>query len=34
MMPKIVIPKLGWFSSCQDTEGNNFGISGFGNRVE
>ncbi len=26
LMPKTAIPGLGWFSACQDTEGNIFGI--------
>jgi hypothetical protein len=25
-MPKTAIPGVGWFSTCQDTEGNIFGI--------
>jgi predicted enzyme related to lactoylglutathione lyase len=24
--PKMPIPKIGWFATCQDTEGNLFGI--------
>jgi uncharacterized protein len=26
LMPKTAIPGLGWFSACQDIEGNIFGI--------
>ena len=26
MMPKTPIPGIGWFATCQDTEGNTFGI--------
>ena len=26
LMPKSPIPGMGWFASCQDTEGNTFGI--------
>jgi predicted enzyme related to lactoylglutathione lyase len=26
LMPKTTIPKVGWFATCQDTEGNIFGI--------
>ncbi|NPV62734.1 MAG: VOC family protein [Methanotrichaceae archaeon] len=26
VMPKTAIPGVGWFASCQDTEGNIFGI--------
>lgn len=26
MMPKTPIPGIGWFATCQDTEGNVFGI--------
>lgn len=26
VMPKTAIPGVGWFASCQDTEGNVFGI--------
>ena len=26
LMPKTAIPGLGWFSACQDVEGNIFGI--------
>jgi uncharacterized protein len=26
LMPKTAIPGVGWFSTCQDTEGNIFGI--------
>jgi predicted enzyme related to lactoylglutathione lyase len=26
VMPKTVIPGIGWFAYCQDTEGNVFGI--------
>ena len=26
VMPKTAIPKVGWFATCQDTEGNLFGI--------
>jgi uncharacterized protein len=26
LMPKTVIPGVGWFATCQDTEGNTFGI--------
>jgi predicted enzyme related to lactoylglutathione lyase len=25
-MPKTPIPGVGWFATCQDTEGNTFGI--------
>lgn len=25
-MPKMAIPSIGWFATCQDTEGNTFGI--------
>ena len=25
-MPKMAIPTVGWFATCQDTEGNTFGI--------
>jgi len=26
IVPKIAIPKIGWFAQCMDTEGNAFGI--------
>jgi predicted enzyme related to lactoylglutathione lyase len=26
VMPKVAIPGVGWFATCQDTEGNLFGI--------
>jgi uncharacterized protein len=26
LMPKSPIPGIGWFATCQDTEGNSFGI--------
>jgi hypothetical protein len=26
MMPKTAIPGVGWFATCQDIEGNIFGI--------
>ena len=26
IIPKMVIPKVGWFAQCMDTEGNMFGI--------
>jgi predicted enzyme related to lactoylglutathione lyase len=26
LMPKSPIPGIGWFATCQDTEGNTFGI--------
>lgn len=26
LMPKTPIPEVGWFATCQDTEGNIFGI--------
>lgn len=26
LMPKMAIPGIGWFATCQDTEGNVFGI--------
>jgi predicted enzyme related to lactoylglutathione lyase len=26
VMPKMAIPGVGWFATCQDTEGNLFGI--------
>jgi uncharacterized protein len=26
LMPKMTIPGVGWFATCQDTEGNIFGI--------
>ncbi len=26
LMPKLAIPGIGWFATCQDTEGNVFGI--------
>lgn len=26
LMPKSPIPRVGWFATCQDTEGNIFGI--------
>jgi uncharacterized protein len=26
LMPKMAIPGVGWFATCQDTEGNIFGI--------
>src|SRR2546426_801863 len=26
LQPKMAIPGIGWFASCQDTEGNMFGI--------
>ncbi len=26
VMPKTVIPGVGWLAYCQDTEGNSFGI--------
>jgi len=26
LMPKMAIPSIGWFATCQDTEGNTFGI--------
>ena len=26
LMPKMAIPGVGWFATCQDTEGNTFGI--------
>jgi uncharacterized protein len=26
LMPKTPIPGIGWFATCQDTEGNTFGI--------
>lgn len=26
VMPKTPIPGIGWFATCQDTEGNTFGI--------
>jgi predicted enzyme related to lactoylglutathione lyase len=26
VMPKTAIPGMGWFATCQDTEGNTFGI--------
>jgi uncharacterized protein len=26
LMPKTLIPGVGWFVTCQDTEGNTFGI--------
>ena len=26
VMPKAAIPGMGWFATCQDTEGNTFGI--------
>jgi uncharacterized protein len=26
LMPKMPIPGVGWFATCQDTEGNTFGI--------
>lgn len=25
-MPKTPVPGIGWFATCQDTEGNVFGI--------
>jgi len=26
IVPKMPIPKVGWFAQCMDTEGNMFGI--------
>jgi len=26
LIPKMAIPKVGWFAQCMDTEGNMFGI--------
>lgn len=26
LIPKMAIPSIGWFATCQDTEGNTFGI--------
>ena len=26
IIPKMAIPKIGWFAQCMDTEGNMFGI--------
>ena len=26
VVPKMAIPKIGWFAQCMDTEGNIFGI--------
>ncbi len=26
IIPKMAIPKIGWFAQCMDTEGNAFGI--------
>ena len=26
IIPKMAIPKVGWFAQCTDTEGNVFGI--------
>ena len=26
IIPKMAIPKVGWFAQCMDTEGNMFGI--------
>lgn len=26
LMPRMPIPGIGWFATCQDTEGNTFGI--------
>ncbi len=34
LMPKIGIPKVGWFATCQDTEGNIFGIIEFDKKAK
>lgn len=32
--PKMPLPKVGWFATCQDTEGNNFGIIEFDKKAK
>lgn len=34
LMPKMAIPKVGWFATCQDTEGNTFGIIEFDKKAK
>ena len=34
LMPKMAIPKVGWFAACQDTEGNSFGIIEFDKKAK
>jgi len=34
VMPKMAIPKVGWFATCQDTEGNTFGIIEFDKKAK
>lgn len=34
VMPKMAIRKVGWFATCQDTEGNTFGIVEFDKKAK
>jgi hypothetical protein len=34
IVPKIAIPKIGWFAQCMDTEGNAFGIIEMNEKAE
>ena len=34
IMPKMAIRKVGWFATCQDTEGNVFGIIEFDKKAK
>lgn len=34
VMPKMAIRKVGWFATCQDTEGNSFGIIEFDKKAK
>ena len=34
LMPKMAIPTVGWFATCQDTEGNTFGIIEFDKKAK
>ena len=34
LMPKMTIPTVGWFATCQDTEGNTFGIIEFDKKAK
>lgn len=34
LMPKMAIPTVGWFATCQDTEGSTFGIIEFDKKAK
>jgi len=34
IIPKMAIPKVGWFAQCMDTEGNVFGIIEMDDKAE